>query len=252
MEEIDIKELKRKKIDEIKYSIAMYMQTIVDMNQRGVSKERISEVDKELRNQYKLLDFISGLDNENFYIYYKFPIDVIHRVFPFANTEHEIETYERLFQIYNGKEKERVKTSLIDSAISSKIGEPLRRNNYLVFVPKYFEVAPNEVVDFSYNYEEKDLAITVRETSGKNQIKKIINNLNEKDKGNGVLPYENIIVKQLKPNLEVEYTHVFGGVVLKRFYEEPLTYKVKEDEDNCKYFTMVFEYQKQYVDETTD
>ena len=28
---------------------------------------------------------------------------------------------------------------------------------------------------------------------------------------------------------------MFGGAVLKRFYEEPLTYKVKEGEDNCKY-----------------
>ena len=251
MGEINISEQKRKKVDEIKYSIAMYMQTLADMSQRGVSKERISEVDKELRNQYKLLDFISGLDDEDFCVYYNFPIDVIHRVFPFANTEHEIETYEKLFQIYNGKEKERIKTSLIDSAISSKIGEPLRRNNYLVFVPEYFEVAPNEVVNFSYNYEEKGLSLTVRETSGKNQIKNIINHLNGKNNGNGV-PYENIIVKQLKPNLDVEYTHVFGGAVLKRFYEEPLTYKVKEGEDNCKYFTMVFEYEKQYIDEATD
>ena len=251
MGEINISEQKRKKVDEIKYSIAMYMQTLADMSHRGVSKSRVDEVNEELQNQYKLLEFISGLDDEDFCIYYNFPIDVIHKVFPFADTEHEIETYERLFQIYNGKEKERVKTSLINSAISSKIGEPLRKNNYLVFVPEYFEIAPNEVVGFHYNYEEKGLSLTVRETSGKNQIKNIINYLNSENNDNPV-PYENIIVKQLKPNLEVEYTHVFGGAVLKRFYEEPLTYKVKEGEDNCKYFTMVFEYQKQYIDETTD
>lgn len=246
---MNYKELKEKKLIELKYTIEQYKKTIGDLlfYHKGENKDNVQLLEKEIVKFEKLIAFIEGMGEKEFEIYYSYPIDRIHNTFPDCSVDDDIECYEKIFKLCSDDE---TLYKNIKSCGDVSINEPARKNNYLVSLPEYFNISVSEVVAFSYA-PEGQILITVRETLGKKQIKKIVDYLNSKRNGNPE-SYQEIKYIQLTPNLNVDYVHVFKDVSFNRYIEFDSTYNVKED--NLKYFQMEFSFKSQDIldDETTN
>ena len=245
----DLKELKEKKINELRNSFFMIQSTLDETEKKG-SKSRYEEVLKLYQNKLKELNFVQSLNDKEFMVYLNLPFSKIREIIPFDfyDVSKEFEEYLKIFKnIINSVEKSEDVEDIQNSITGTlSIAEPLRKNHFLVYIPSYFNVSVKDVVSFDYNRENKTILITAREGCGKEQIKRILNFLND-DSNNGV-PYQDIKVQHLTPSYDIEYTHVFKGVVLENFYEEPLTYQVKHDADNLRYFQMTFKYDKDSIE----
>ena len=249
----DLKELREKKIAELEYSTVKKFRTLEEMHERGIGKSSSSyeEVFDDYNDSLNELSFVKSLSDDEFIIYLKFPFNKVSQILPFNFyfTQKKFDEYKKVFKIIVSiikKEGEIFEET--ESFLS--ISEPLKKNHFLVKIPDYFNISVKDVVSFEYDREGKRILLKVREACGKKQIKRIINFLN--DESNNPVPYENIVVQHLTPSYEVDYTHIFKGVVLTGFYEEPLTYDVEYDDDKLRYFQMQFEYIRDIIeDETT-
>ena len=247
---MDWKETKEQKLNELRNSLYMTQGTLKQMEERNVSKQQIEEVSSLIQNKMYEINFVESLNEKDFMIYLSLPFSKMSEIMPFQCSTWDkskiFEEYEKLFKSVSStfKNKEYVNSSEVTSLLS--IGEPFRKNNFLVKIPEYFNISVKDIVSFEYNRTQKTILIKVREICEKKQIQKIVNFLND-ESSNGV-PYDEIVVQHLTPSYDVDYTHVFGGVILEDFGEEPLTYDVKHDADNLRYFTMIFKYMKDRIE----
>ena len=249
----DLKELKEKRIAELEYSAVMKFQTLEEMRERGMGKSssRYEEVLKDYNNKLSELSFVKSLSDEEFIIYLKFPFNKMSELLPFncGSEVRDFKNYRKFFKtiVFNVKKE----TKILEGTESFlSISEPLRKNHFLVKIPNCFNISVKDVVSFEYDREGKTILLKVRESCGKKQIKRIIDYLNRVE--GHLVEYEDIVVQHLTPSYDVDYVHMFKGVVLVGFYEEPLTYDVKHDADNLRYFQMQFKYDKDIIeDETT-
>ena len=97
------------------------------------------------------------------------------------------------------------------------IDEPFMNFYYLCTLPDYFDVKENEVVSFYANRKTRAITVAIRESVGKYQIAKLCGRLkhnffeklfSKKIKG------EEIVLRHLSKNGDVEYTEVFKDVTL--------------------------------------
>ena len=97
------------------------------------------------------------------------------------------------------------------------IDEPFMNFYYLCTLPDYFDVKENEVVSFHANRKTRAITVAIRESVGKYQIAKLCGRLkhnffeklfSKKIKG------EEIVLRHLSKNGDVEYTEVFKDVTL--------------------------------------
>ena len=108
------------------------------------------------------------------------------------------------------------------------IDEPFMNFYYLCTLPDYFEVKENGVVSFYANRKARAITVAIRESVGKYQIAKLCGRLkhnffeklfSKKIKG------EEIILRHLSKNGDVEYTEVFKDVTLIDFNDQEYSYK---------------------------
>ena len=108
------------------------------------------------------------------------------------------------------------------------IDEPFMNFYYLCTLPDYFDVKENEVVSFYANRKTRAITVVIRESVGKYQIAKLCGRLkhnffeklfSKKIKG------EEIVLRHLSKNGDVEYTEVFKDVTLIDFNDQEYSYK---------------------------
>lgn len=107
------------------------------------------------------------------------------------------------------------------------IDEPFMNFYYLCTLPDYFDVKENEVVSFYANRKTRAITLAIRESVGKYQIAKLCSRLkhnffeklfSKKIKG------EEIVLRHLSKNGDVEYTEVFKDVTLIDFNDQEYSY----------------------------
>ena len=107
------------------------------------------------------------------------------------------------------------------------IDEPFMNFYYLCTLPDYFDVKENEVVSFYANRKARAITVAIRESVGKYQIAKLCGRLkhnffeklfSKKIKG------EEIVLRHLSKNGDVEYTEVFKDVTLIDFNDQEYSY----------------------------
>lgn len=108
------------------------------------------------------------------------------------------------------------------------IDEPFMSFYYLCTLPDYFDVKENEVVSIYANRKKREITVGIRESVGKYQIAKLCSRLkrnfferlfSKKIKG------EEIILRHISKNGDIEYTEVFKDVTLIDFNDQELSYK---------------------------
>ena len=108
------------------------------------------------------------------------------------------------------------------------IDEPFMNFYYLCTLPDYYDVKENEVVSFYANRKTRAITVAIRESVGKYQIAKLCGRLkhnffeklfSKKIKG------EEIVLRHLSKNGDVEYTEVFKDVTLIDFNDQEYSYK---------------------------
>lgn len=152
---------------------------------------------------------------------------------PLAETEKEKhEIYEKDEEKRLSIEKYKMKKlhnakSLNDLRDIYSIDEPFMNFYYLCTLPDYFDVKENEVVSFYANRKTRAITVVIRESVGKYQIAKLCSRLkhnffeklfSKKIKG------EEIILRHLSKNGDVEYTEVFKDVTLIDFNDQEYSY----------------------------
>lgn len=152
---------------------------------------------------------------------------------PLAETEKEKhEIYEKDEEKRLSIEKYKMKKlydakSINDLRDIYSIDEPFMNFYYLCTLPDYFDVKENEVVSFYVNRKTRAITVAIRESVGKYQIAKLCSRLkhnffeklfSKKIKG------EEIVLRHLSKNGDVEYTEVFKDVTLIDFNDQEYSY----------------------------
>ena len=141
---MDWKETKEQKLNELRNSLYMTQGTLKQMEERNVSKQQIEEVSSLIQNKMYEINFVESLNEKDFMIYLSLPFSKMSEIMPFQCSTWDkskiFEEYEKLFKSVSStfKNKEYVNSSEVTSLLS--IGEPFRKNNFLVKIPEYFRV----------------------------------------------------------------------------------------------------------------
>ena len=211
-----IEESRLRKLKETENTIKMYENTLEEMKDKdNFTYSEIEDLLNDYKKRYELLKTLSKEDFKTF-----------------SNYSGSVEEFKK----YLENKRNIVKNNRFSESL--KIKEPFRKNNFLVYLPEEFDISPDEIVSFMYN--EGIIQIRVREICGKRQIKKLI----ELMKKTSVFPV--IYVEHLSPSLKVEYIHFYKDITLINYFEEELTYEIKED-NNLRFFTLTFNFKNHFI-----
>lgn len=206
-----LKELKEKRKKELLSSLEMYKNTIESMKVRDehdeVKLNLVMEAKKEVENNIAFLEQASDKELKAY--------------FGFLSAQ-DFNEYNRNNQYYTKGEVEN---------LLKYIKEPLRVNQYLVELPECFVTSDNEIVEFNWYNDCKELFLKVRESSGSHQLQNAYELLKTKN--------HTVIFKQLKSDLTLDYTIKFKKCQLISVLNSTnWTYS----KDDVKCFTLIFKY----------
>lgn len=166
-------------------SIKMYDKTLKEMQEKGVDKTFIDNVEKEREGVYELLNKIRKTDNES--------LDKIKS---------------------KTKCREVNKEGTVDFFF---------KNRFLLKLPEKYNINESDIKNVFHDRNKKLILITVKEIIGKNQIREALKEYN-KCWVKKLFSNENIILSHINGELNNEYKTIFTNIKLKKIVDDMWAY----------------------------